>query len=487
MVQKINQSLDNRVFIQSLAALSPAELKAFKTFCQQSSTITERTKSLFEYIFRIAPNFEKLTEDKIHSLLFPDATKASTLLTYALHDLNELLRNWLIQKELAADQYLQNQLFIRACKKRFMHKQFFKKTQQVLGFLKKDKLAVPATWQKQYEINFQLFSHAQTSKNQEVIESLDAMATYLEMSFHGSRLRLICQKVLRKKILSSLSELEETSQAETLDFAKAHREKYPFFNLYFQLVQYLKKPNNINDLISFVKDYKRDRMMIERLDQSTLLFAAANSLNELTMKGDKTAAQIQFELFNYAFDNNLVLFDNEIGIGMFNNFCVAACEVKAFKIAKKMLKKYEPYFALYIREEFTNLMWGTIYYYERKYEKVELQLHTFQFKLPMFRIRSRNLLLKSLYERFKKDKTLQPLILSELVSLRKYIRKQNSLTEFRKNMYYGMISVIRKLTNVFHKRPFYREKTKKELMDYLNDETKNPISRNWLLEKVKQL
>lgn len=486
MIQKSSKSFQNRIFIQTLGALIPSELKAFQVFCNDIPDFSEKTKSLLEYICKVYPQFEKLNEEALFLKFFPANSKAKIQLNYALHDLYTLLRKWMIQKELEADEYLQNKLLIRACKKQFLHQQFFKKNRQTLDVLEDDFLEVPDTWQKRFDTNFQLFYHVQTPKNQEVVESFSDMEINLDLYYYGSKIRSLCQKIYRRRNLNNLSEIEAKEIELILDFAQNKGTNIPFFKLYAQLIKYLQNPE-MATLVEFIKNFKKDRTQIERLDQSLLLSIAAYSLNPYTMKGDQITLKTQFDLFKYAFDKDLVLFDNEMDAAFFNNFILTAGMLGEFQIARKMLKKYEPYFRPDIREEFTSLMWGTIYYYQRKYEKVEINLYNFRFKNPSFRIRSRNLLLKSLYERYQKDKTLKDLVLSELVKLRKYIQKQNSISESRKEMYYTMISVIRKLTNASHRRPFYRAKAKQELLDFFSDASNKPLSRDWLLEKIKLL
>ncbi len=485
MTRKSKKSLQNRAFIQALSALSSSELKMFKSFCLKSSSISKETKSLFESIYKAAPNFEKLNEERLLSRFFPNKPKAKVLLNYAFYDLSELLRKWMIQKEVEADEYLQNQLFIRACKKRFLHRQFFKKTQQTLEALEKE-IPVPNTWHKQFETNFNLFYHVQTPKNQPEVKSLSDMESNLEMFYYGSKIRLLCQQANRIKKLNFLPDILDEDLSFTMDFARKQGGKIPFFALYVQLIEYLQNPDMVK-LNSFFQNFKKERTKLDRLDQTILIFVAAYSLNAATMKGNKTIVKMQFDLYKYAFENDLALFDNEMSDTPFNNFLVAACEVGEFKIAQEMLKKYKPYFNPKIKEEFTNLMQCTLFYYQRKYEKVELNLRDFQFKKPEFRIRSRNLWLKILYELFQKDSTYKSIILSELMNLKKYIQKQHRISESRKNIYYSMIFVIRKLTNAKHNSSLSRIKAKQELMNYLSDKSNNPISRNWLSEKIKEL
>lgn len=486
MAQKSKKSFQNRVLIQTLSRLSHSDLKTFRAFCNQSPTISEKTKTLFEFLCKAYPNFEKLTEEKMLSKFFPDNPKAKIQLNYAFHDLSTQLRKWMIQKELDVDDYLQRRLLIRACKKQFLHQQFFKNTRQTLDALEDDFLEVPNTWLMRYETNYKLFYHVQTPKNQQEVESLTDMEANLELFYFGSKIRLLCQKIIRKQVFKSLPEIDASELELTLNFAQKYQDVIPFFSLYLQIIHHLKKPEK-SALNHFIRNFKRDRTKLDRLDQSILFYIAANSLNNLTMTGDKTTLKTQFDLFQYAFDNDLVLFDNEIGSGPFNGFLVAACMLGEFKVAQKMLKKYKPFFNPKIKEDFANLMQCTIYFHQKKYEKIELSLNQFSFKIPGLRIRSRHLLLRSLYERYLKDKTLKATILSELVKLRKYIQKQNVLSESRKITYYTLIVIVRKLTNAAHKRPSHRAKVKHELTIFLNDESNKPISRDWLLEKIDSL
>lgn len=484
MTRKTSKSLENRLFIQTLSALSATELKAFKTFCKQSLTISPETKKLLDFITKAHPQFDKLTEQKIFAKFFPNNSEPRIPLNYALHDLSELLRSWLIQQELKDDKYLQNQLYIRACKKRFLHQQFFKKTQKTLDNLENDCLAIPDTWHQLYETNRALFYHVQTNKNQKKINSLVDMERNLELFYQGSKIKLLCQKIYRSKQLKNLSDHDRQEIEIALNFVEENAQHIPYFTLYAQLIRYLQNPEQ-SILDAFIQGFKSDRTTLERLDQSLLLSLMIYSLNSATRKGDKVALNIQFDLYQYAFDRDFMIIDNEMDTGFFNNFLIVSCMLDELKFAQKMLKKYTPYFNPILRDEFVNLMQCTIFFQQKRYNKIEVNLYQFQFKNPMFRIRSRNLFLKSTYERYQKNPTLQTLILAELVQLRKYIQKQNRVTEFQKNGYYNMIAVIRKLANTRHKRVPQREKVKQELSDFLIGN--RTMSANWLLEKVMEL
>jgi hypothetical protein len=486
MTQESSKLLKNRLFIQTLSALSPTDLKAFKVLCKQSLMISKETKKLFDFIAKAYPLFETLTEQKVFAQFFPNNPEARILLNYALHHLFELLQNWLVQKELEDDKHLQNQLCIRACKKRFLQQQFFKKTQKTLDTLESDCLAIPDTWYQLFAANRELFYHVQTDKNQEKIESLSEMGRNLELFYHGSKIKLLCQKVYRNKKLKNLSDYDRQEITLTLHFAKKNGQHIPYFSLYAQLIQYLQNPDE-SMLEAFIRDFKRDRTALDRLDQSLLLSFMVYSLNGATRKGNKMAMDIQFDLFKIAFEDDLLLLDNEMNAGFFNNFLIVSCTLGEFTIAKKMLKKYTPYFNSTIRDECVNLMECTLFFHQKRYDKVEVNLRQFQFKNPMFRIRSRNLFLKSLYESYQSDRTLEKLILSELIKLRKYIKKQNGISEFQKDSYYNMIAVIRKLTNTRYRRPPQRERIKQELSDFITAHSNKAMSLNWLIEKIKSL
>lgn len=486
MTQKSSKSLKNRLFLQTLSALSLTDLKAFKTFCKQSSAISQETIRLFNFLVEAYPLFDNMTEQKVFAKFFPNNTEARIPLNYALHDLSELLRSWLIQKELQDDKYLQNQLYIRACKKRFLQQQFFKKTQKTLENLENEYLAIPDTWHKLYETNRELFYHVQTNKNQKEINSLADMERNLELFYQGSKIKLLCQKVYRSKQLKNLSDHDKQQIALTLNFAEENAQHLPYFTLYAQLIRYLQNPEQ-SILDALVRGFKSDRTTLEQLDQSLLLSLIINSLNSATRKGDKTALNIQFDLFQYAFEHDFMIIDNEMDTGFFNNFLIVSCMLYEFKFAQKMLKKYTPYFNPILRDEFVNLMKCTIFFQQKRYDKVEVNLYQLQFKNPMFRIRSRNLSVKNNYERYQKNPTLQTLVLAELVQLRKYIQKQKRISEFQKTGYYNMIAVIRKLVNARHKRTPQREKIKQELSDFIIDNSNKTMSANWLLEKVKEL
>lgn len=486
MTQKPAKSLKKRVFIQTLSALSLAELKTFKVFCRQSPTISKETKRLFEFLIRVHPHYEKLAESKILSKFFSDSLQAKKLLTHALHNLFELLQNWLIQQELKEDSYLQEQLLSRAYKKRFLHQPFLKNTQKSLNSLEADCLAIPDIWYKAFDTNCQLFYHVQIDKNQSDIESLSDMESHLELFYHGTQIRLFCHKIYRNKRLNNWTEADEKALELTLNFIQKNANHIPYFSFYTQVIQNLQKPD-VSTISAFIQYFKQHRTTLDRLDQSLILFFTINSLNVATRNKDQAALQIQYDLFQYAFEHNLALLDNEISEGFFNNFMIVSCLLDETKLAQKMLKKYTPHFKPAIRDEFVNLMQCTLLLHQKKYKQLNLSLHKFQFKQPMFRIRSRNLMLKNFYEHYQTDDTLKNTILSELKKFRRYIQKQKRISAVQKTRYYTMISVIRKLTNVRHLRLPYRAKYREELTLFLTENTNQIMSSDWLLEKVKEL
>jgi hypothetical protein len=486
MAKNPDKLFKNRVFIQTFSTLSPTEIRQFTAFCAQSSAVSKEIKALLVFIADSYPHFEKITDHQVLSKFFSNHSQPKIQLNYALHELLALLQNWLVQQELEADDYLRQQLLLRAYKKRFLHQRFFKQTRLTLNGLATDSLNIPDTWYKVFETNSQLFYHIQTLKNQEVVESLTGMENHLELFYHGTKIRLFCQQIRRKQVFTNLPEINKEELKQTLSFAQKHQENVPFFALYLPIVHLIQKPD-LPYLIEFIEIFKKKRTQIKRLDQSILFYTTANLLNEPTIKGNELALQTQFDLYQYAFAHDLVLFDNEMSSALFNNFLIVACMFNESKMAQKILTKYAPYFNPTIREDFINLMQCTIYFYQKKYGKVELNRNKFQFKDPRFRIRSRNLFLKNLYERYQKDEHLKPVLLAELVKLKKYIQQQHSLSKAAKNRYNTMILVVRKLTNGRHTRLHHRAKIKKELFDFLNDATTQLISFDWLSEKVKEL
>lgn len=478
-----NKFVKKRKIFQFLLTLTKKELRDFHQFAQSPyQKLADSEIEILAVIIHSYPEFE-ITEKQLLDKVSKKVKINPDRLNFHLHQLFSTLEKWMIIYELEADELLQKKLLMRAHKRRFQHKGFFKQANETQCLIKEDLLDIPETWLETYFLNAELFYHVRTFKNQPKVDSLDTLEQQLDLFYHGIKIRLFCQRNVRSGYLNSSN--QEKAYLPTLEFTK-QQNVIVFFNLYQQLVEYRKAPKD-EKLQEMIVDFKTNRMKFDRKEQAIFISLIINSLIPAINAGQKKYERLQFELLHYSFENDLVIFNNEIPATVLNNYLMYANMLGEFKISKSALKKYITYIHPEIRKDFENLLQCSWLYYKKEFEKAETQLGNHKFQDSILKLRSRNLLLKCFYERFQKDSNLKLTLKSELTNFKRFVSKQHYLTDARKLIYQNMVFVIRKLTSAQHNRRDIKRDTKEMLTKYLTNPSLKIMSKDWLLEKVESL
>lgn len=480
-----NKYFFNRNFIHYFRSLSATEVVNFQIFAHTAiSTLNAQEREILDLTIAAYPDFKILNATL--NAYFNDASTPSTADNYINHcfySLSQVLKNWLIQQEVAADELLQKQLLLRVNKKRFQHSQFFKNATKTLDFLETDQLAIPDNWLHQQRLHADVFYHTLSQKFTPNPTHLRDMESHLDLYYYGLKTRLLAQKLLRRQFIKE--DVIPDDAQDLLAFSAAHQQ-LTFFFLYEKLIRYFLQPDDVffKEIITV---FQEKHLELDRTEQAIFINFLTSALTTKVNSGNVFYQKMQFDLFKFALAKDLVMLDNEMSPSFLNNFFLLACLLKEFKFAKKVLKEYSPLLPDDIASDLVNLLNCTLLFHQKKYEKAEGLLEIVHFQHIGFKINGRVLLLKCFYERLQKDHSFKATFLAELVSFKKFINRQTILTSNKKTTITNIVKVLRQFAK-FKFSPHSKRRTEKERIGaYLQDATTSVRSKVWLLEKFKEL
>lgn len=473
----------NRLFFQYFQTFTIVELTQFQKHCQSPTVhLTQQAQEILEISAICHPDFVQL-DYRLNRYLAQAPTLSPRSLNHSFHDLSELLQKWLIQQEVTQDELLQQQLLIRVNKKRFQHKYFFKNTEKALQFLHDDQLEIPDTWLHRQQVNAQIFYHTLSQKFTPNPSQLRDMENNLDLYYYGLKIRLAAQNLLRSRFIQ-----EQTPNANLpilLEFAQQHQNLI-FFYLYGNLIQYLQNPVAAH-FQKLVETFKNQHQKLDRIEQAIFINLLINSISPQPNQDNLLHQKYKFHLYQLALDYDLVLLDNEMSPSFLNNIFMLACLSKKFSLAKRILKKHSTYLPLEVKDDLTSLLTSTLLFHQKKYTEIETHLNLFHFQHPLFKISGRVLLLKSFYERLNKAPNFKNTCLAELVSFKKFIVRQKTLSVAKKESYLNLVVTLRQLIKIKF-LPFSKQaEAKNILQSFLFHAEKSIGSKSWLFEKFKEL
>ncbi len=167
----------------------------------------------------------------------------------------------------------------------------------------------------------------------------------------------------------------------------------------------------------------------------------------------------------------------ELTSSSFRNTVVIALRLKKFDWAEKFIENFQDKLPSEERENTVNINLATVYFYQKKYDKVITLLQAADFPDVLANLSAKSMLMATYYEIDEGN-----LLFSFMESFRVYLSRHKSITSDRKAAYNDLIKFTKKLTEIIPRDKKAIQKLKEEL-----EATKNVASLNWLKEKVEEL
>ena len=182
-------------------------------------------------------------------------------------------------------------------------------------------------------------------------------------------------------------------------------------------------------------------------------------------------------MFDELLKNEIIIDQIEISPYNFRNAIVAANRLKKYEWAENLIVNYQHKLPEDIRENTVKTNLASVYFYQKKYDKVIDLLRAVEFPDVLANLNAKSLLLLSYYDMEEIN-----LLDSFIESFKVYINRHKNIAQERKELYLNQIKFVKKLSELPPRDRKALQKLKEEL-----EATKNVASLNWLKEKVAEL
>ncbi len=203
-------------------------------------------------------------------------------------------------------------------------------------------------------------------------------------------------------------------------------------------------------------------------------------LNYCIVKVNKNSIPFHEEyvdMFDELLKNKIILDQIEISPFNFRNAVIASNRLKRYEWAENFIVNYQHKLSQEIRENTVKTNLASVYFYQKKYDKVIELLQEVEFPDIISNLNAKSLLLLSYY-----DMEENYLLDSFIESFKVYISRHKDIAEEKKQSYLNQIKFIKKLSELLPRDKKALQKLKTEL-----ENTKNVASAVWIKAKIEEL
>ncbi|MEM1120516.1 MAG: hypothetical protein AAGJ18_08695 [Bacteroidota bacterium] len=461
--------IDFEVYLKVRYRPKKLMVQVFKYF-RQNQLLRNSKKQVFE----MSVVYRKLCKKK----LTPNGKKT---FQNALSDLYQDVVDFLLFAEVSKDSFERDWLLLQVFQRRHQKKMANNVVQARLEKLR----AIPNKEQRHYLQIMQLNEISHFNNYQEKVgidtDPLVAGMDSLDSFYTISKLQYSCEMKNRAQILVEAYDIPML--AETLHNLEGKNNQQPLEKLYaacYRLIESnaegdARKMKEKFD--SLLKQLEENGSLLSKRDQLVAYGYLENHLVQQIRKGEAHARKQLFALHEKGLAQEVYIYQGYMIAGQFNNIIHNACKLKAFEVAKTILKEYQIYLPPTSRSDWYNLLNGTIYFEEKDFAKSWAELASVQFLNDQLALRAKALLIRCFYELGESEYFITRFCNAFYTFIKKGNRQLSSKTL---GHYLMLIKYIKILVRK------YRTVGKVELAEQIKAE-KYKLFAPWLLEKVDLL
>jgi len=391
-------------------------------------------------------------------------------------ELLKLVESFLAQEHYQANPLYQATYLLEAVSRKKMDK-LFNSSIKTARRLSKQQPYKPGNYyfyQYQVEKSYQELSeheYDRTSKRnyENILENLDKFYLAEKLRYYCSMLSHEAVSAHRYEFLfkdAILKHLENDGYLDT-----------PPISIYHQICMSQLEPKEEKYFFKLKELAKESIEQFPPNEAEQIYGVASNYCIRKVNTGNGKFLQEYFEIYQELINKELIYKDGELSPYVFRNIIGVALRLGKYEWTENFIKGYQIKLPASLRENAVSFNLASLYFYQKKYDKVIELLSTVEYEDFSYNLNSKTILLVTYYETDEFD----PLdFLME--SFRAYLNRHKEIPENRRKLYFNLIKFTKKLTKIF---PGDKKALKK-----LKDEVKNTkgiASADWLLEKITEL
>jgi len=460
-------------FLQLISTLSKKEIKSFDKYLKglysDRIQVIELFNSIYQHLYtdEIKPEtlFEELTNNESYS------TKQLSRILAALNCILEEFLRWQKINNKAIN-FGKNKLMLEVLKERNLDTRFFKTLETGL---EKIQASPQDMWTPLHllQLHHLAFFTIKTDKNTLKKNDLIAALQRLDQFFLAAKLKYSSELQNRINIYAA-QEKDNWLLAYLMETQKEKLVANEFTAIYTLVIQLLSEKKDLHYKALKTKYLE----VLETVHPRELLVIVTHLFNFIALrfrKGDYRYLEDYLELYTLSLDKGILQIDGYLDTNYFLNTVNVTCRLKKFEWSKDFIDNYLIHIAPKHQDIAKQLANSICLYEQGLYNEVLVCLRERTFSDPMFSLRTKVLILKSLIELQSGKQT----ILDNCVAFEQYLRREKKLSPNTIQAYKNFIVLVKKIF-------LHKKKDKTTLNSFFNA---NPllVQQQWLKEKIDKM
>ena len=423
-----------------------------------------------------------LSKEVVHELIFEGKAYSDGRLRNAMMELLRIAQLYLVIDEIQGQPRSFDLLLSAAVMKRGGFESGTQILQKVLNSSAKQPVARVETHHQLFQLNKMLFEEPTGAfRHQSNAVVLQAMEENLDKYYTHEKLVIFQERITRKQVFDKgLSGLEDFQML--LNAISKKRDSFPGQQIYETIIQ--------NPALDY-EEYKRLYMaafneMYED-DRKRVLFSLINRAYRNYTSGRKDSLSEILQLYEFGFENRLLVQYGVISDRTFINFIGVALIQQAYELAERITHGFYQYLSPSYREDGRKWALANIYFHQGTYQDAYDQLLGHTFKHESFLLKVKILEIQILFSLLLADSSLGETCIFKLNACSKWIIRRKELKKVRKERHLKFLNTLRRLIKIVTNIPFPTKKVAALEREISQMTTQQIIGKKWLQEQVEQI
>jgi hypothetical protein len=467
--------IENKLF-SLLKTLNIEEFHWFEKYVK-SSFFNHKTDviKLIESLKKYHPTYlsKNLTEEKLYQKVYPTEKYENKQLRYLMSDTSKLLEEFLAYIEYENESAYKTSLLLRSLNKRNLDKYFISKQKMEGEKIVSQKDA--AFYFQQHILNATTHSFVRKVQNRGIDESLQNMNDNLDRYYLSTKLKYCCEILNRQNILSSTYEISMLDEI-LLHLNKKPYEHIPAISIYYNILLTLTDSENEIHFFELKKTLTQNHSSFSKNELRDMYAFAQNYCIKRINLGKTIFLEELFQIYQTLLKTEILLTDGILSQWDYKNITAVGLRLNQREWIESFIDNYKVKLMGDEQENAYQYNKAYLAFYNKDYSQVLKRLQQVEFTDIYYQLDSKNLLVKTYYEKEDIDA-----LLSAIHSFSSFIRKHKLISEYQRSAYLNFLILVDKLNKVLIMEKVNWNKLKNEI-----ENTKPLADVTWLIKKHEE-
>lgn len=470
-----------------LKGLSPTEFKRFFKFIQSPFHCTNPAQiKLYQILKKYYPELEspKLDREKVYQKLYPGKKLNYHHFGNLMTEMTRLVEEFLIYLEVENEDFQKRKILVQALGRRNLYTAFEKGSKKLMNELERQEYHDTEYYREMEEIQSQYFFHPKTSRFNLDFDFPKRIMDNLDKNYFLSKMQGALELKTREKMLSSKYDIPLLDKVVN-HCLSVFSEEEPLFFIYPKMLS-LHNEQEPESTFFEVKEFFVERISnIRKKEQKDILHNLLNHAIRQINKGLFEYNSEAFDLYKIGLLHDLIVENKKIRALSFMNIAGNAGVLKEFDYAENFIENYSQYLDRDILTGTKALTLSELRFRQASYEEIIGLFSNLQFENIFLETQARFLLVKTWYEKYRRQEGLYDLLISKIEAFEKFLKRKDVLAEKRSEGNLNFLKMLKRIirhTDRLNINPEIKNQMEKQVL-----ELKPLIGKVWLNEKIREI